>query len=328
MRYVSKALLAGGLALVVGPFCVSAQAQDFIDLEAERERAERAASEPAAQSGQRPDPYAPQPARAYPATSFGDRGVPVGTVQQVAQPASTASGSDQAGAGGSSSQPPAAAGGNVGQLFMTVQRLQQEVMRLNGIVEEQAHELRTLREQSLERYVDLDRRLGLLAGADPASVGGADDRAAAGDAGQSAAPSADDSGSRAVEQTGEREAYQAAYSLVREQQFDQAVSAFQQFLQDYPAGRFSPNAYYWLGELHLVTRPPDPESARQSFMLLLELYPRDQKVPDALFKLGKLHFEKGERDKAREFLDRVVNEHASSSSGAVNLARDFLRNNY
>jgi TolA-binding protein len=63
-------------------------------------------------------------------------------------------------------------------------------------------------------------------------------------------------------------------------------------------------------------------------MLLLELYPQDQKVPDALFKLGKLHFEKGERDKAREFLERVVSQHASSGSGAVNLARDFLRNNY
>ena len=32
-------------------------------------------------------------------------------------------------------------------------------MRLNGKVEEQAHELRTLKEQSLQRYVDLDKRL-------------------------------------------------------------------------------------------------------------------------------------------------------------------------
>lgn len=325
MRYVGKALMAGGLALVVGPFCVPVQAQDFIDLEAER-----ADSAPTAQTGQRPDPYAPQPAHAYPATSFGDRGVPAGTVQQVAQPASAPSGTAQAGGSSGSSEMPVAAGagGNVGQLFMTVQRLQQEVMRLNGIVEEQAHELRTLREQSLERYVDLDRRLGLLAGAGPVVAGNSGGSTSAGVGDQRGEPSAGEGDSTAVEQAGEREAYQAAYELVRNQQFDQAVSAFQQFLQDYPAGRFAPNAYYWLGELHLVTRPPDQEAARQSFMLLLELYPQDQKVPDALFKLGKLHFEKGERDKAREFLDRVVNEHASSSSGAVNLARDFLRNNY
>lgn len=319
MRELSKALLAGGLALVVAPLYMSAQAQDYIDLEAERERSER----PDASVESRPDPYAPQPARSYPATSFGVRGAPA-SIQQVQASSPGDQGAEQSATGPTGGSSAAAAGaGNVGQLFMTVQRLQQEVMRLNGIVEEQAHELRTLREQSLERYVDLDRRLSLLAGADPGAAVGPDSGSGGSEetsaSGESAAP---------AEQAGEREAYQSAYNLVRDQQFDQAVSAFQQFLQDYPAGRFAPNAYYWLGELHLVTRPPDVEAARQSFMLLLELYPQDQKVPDALFKLGKLHFERGERDKAREFLERVVNQHASSSSGAVNLARDFLRNNY
>ncbi|MAL96450.1 MAG: tol-pal system protein YbgF [Haliea sp.] len=314
MRELSKALLAGGLALVAAPLYMSAQAQDYIDLEAERERSAR--SEATAES--RPDPYAPQAARSYPATSFGVRGAPAPT-QQAQAPSPVDGGAAAQGAAGPVSGGSASGGGNVGQLFMTVQRLQQEVMRLNGIVEEQAHELRSLREQSLERYVDLDRRLGLLAGADPGAAGGAASAVGPSSSGESAA---------APEQSGEREAYQSAYNLVRDQQFDQAVSAFQQFLQDYPAGRFAPNAYYWLGELHLVTRPPDLEAARQSFTLLLELYPQDQKVPDALFKLGKLHFEKGERDKAREFLERVVSQHASSGSGAVNLARDFLRNNY
>ncbi|HAN28861.1 MAG TPA: tol-pal system protein YbgF, partial [Haliea salexigens] len=67
--------------------------------------------------------------------------------------------------------PVAAAGGNAGQLMLQVQQLQQEVMRLNGVVEEQAHELRTLKSQSLERYLDIDRRLSLLAGG---SVDGAE----------------------------------------------------------------------------------------------------------------------------------------------------------
>ncbi|HAN28860.1 MAG TPA: tol-pal system protein YbgF, partial [Haliea salexigens] len=122
--------------------------------------------------------------------------------------------------------------------------------------------------------------------------------------------------------------YQAAYALVRGQKFDEAVSAFQQFLRDYPAGRFTPNAHYWLGELYLVTTPPDVESARQSFMLLLDLYPADSKVPDALFKLGKIHFTKGNRDRAREFFDRVINEYGASNSAAVKLAQDFINENY
>lgn len=336
MRYWSKALKAGGLALVVGPFCVAAQAQEVIDLEAERERAERSQQ----QGGQRPDPYAPQPARAYPATNFGVRSTPAAGDQQAAPQGLEPTGQLTASSTAAPVPVAAASGGNIGELYLTVQRLQQEVMRLNGIVEEQANELRSLREQNLERYVDLDRRLGLLAGADPAvpggdsagatSAGGAGSGAStASPSGSAAAPAVQGAGAGNVaEQPGERDAYQAAYNLVREQQFAQAIGAFQQFLQKYPAGRYSPNAFYWLGELHLVTQPPDIESARESFMLLLELYPQDQKVPDALFKLGKLHFERGERDKAREFLDRVIAEFGSSSSGAVNLARDFLRANY
>mgnify|MGYP000458772181 CR=1 FL=1 len=91
--------------------------------------------------------------------------------------------------------------------------------------------------------------------------------------------------SGAAEQPGEAEAYRAAYALVRGQQWDAAISAFNQFLQDYPAGRYAPNAHYWLGELYLVTTPPQLESARQSFMLLLTQYPDNNKVPDALYKL-------------------------------------------
>ena len=63
-------------------------------------------------------------------------------------------------------------------------------------------------------------------------------------------------------------------------------------------------------------------------MLLLDLYPADSKVPDALFKLGKIHYTKGNRDRAREFLDRVINEYGSSNSAAVKLAQDFINDNY
>lgn len=318
MRLFGKAftrtLLANGLALVVGPFCVLAQAQDYIDVEAERAAAEgrAASSAPASRSAGQ----GAQPAQAYPVTSYG-----IGTATSPEQTASTMAPAAPA--------PVAAAGGNAGQLMLQVQQLQQEVMRLNGVVEEQAHELRTLKSQSLERYLDIDRRLSLLAGG---SVDGAElptAGPAAVDSAVAPASRPEAAGAAATtEQPGEAAAYQAAYALVRGQKFDEAVSAFQQFLRDYPAGRFTPNAHYWLGELYLVTTPPDVESARQSFMLLLDLYPADSKVPDALFKLGKIHFTKGNRDRAREFFDRVINEYGASNSAAVKLAQDFINENY
>jgi tol-pal system protein YbgF len=134
--------------------------------------------------------------------------------------------------------------------------------------------------------------------------------------------------SQAVEQPGEGDAYRAAYALVRGQKFDQAVQGFEQFLQDYPGGKYAPNAYYWLGELYLVIEPPNLESSRQSFMLLLSQYPDNNKAPDALYKLGKVQFMKGNREKAKEYMDRVIGEYGSTNSSAVKLARDFIAQNY
>ena len=153
--------------------------------------------------------------------------------------------------------------------------------------------------------------------------------ATGGTAGNAAKPLGNTSGTASVaELPGEGEAYRAAYALVRNQQFDQAVNGFKQFLQNYPTGKYAPNAHYWLGELYLVISPPDLESSRQAFMLLLDQYPDNSKIPDALYKLGKVQYMKGNRDRAKEFFERVIETYGSTNSSAVNLARDFLRDNY
>ena len=298
MGYLDKLLVAGGLVVMTGPLCIGIAAQDYVDLEAERAATAAAATAPA-------DPYGARPAQAYPATSYGVRNAP------AANSAGTPAGAPPAPAA------PQSSGQNLGNLFYQIQQLQQEVMRLNGRVEEQAHELRMLKEQSLERYVDLDKRLS--AGAAAAGSGGS---------ATSAAAPVSSGGMPAAEQRGESEAYRAAYALVRDQQFDQAVQAFRQFLRDYPDGKYAPNAHYWLGELYLVVQPPDLEAARQSFTLLLNQYPDNSKAPDALYKLGKVQFMKGNRAGAREYLDRVISQYGSSNSSAVKLARDFIAENY
>jgi tol-pal system protein YbgF len=200
-----------------------------------------------------------------------------------------------------------------GELYYQLQLLQQEVMELRGKVEEQEYELRQLKEQSLERYLDLDRRLseggaGGEGGSTPETPGGA-------------------GGTPVQPLAGEADAYRSAYSLVRSQQFREAIIAFNSFLQDFPEGRFAANAHYWLGELYLVIVPQDTESARREFNLLLEQHPDNAKVPDALYKLGKIYAERGNCERGREYLERVINEFGNSNSSAVKLARDFLSEN-
>jgi tol-pal system protein YbgF len=300
---ISQVFKTHGLAFLAGPLsllvAVGALAQDYVDVEAER----AAAAQSTAVAPKTSDPYGSAPATAYPATSYGVNSAPApaATVVQATGQGTQTSGQD------------------LGNLFYQLQQLQQEVMMLNGKVEEQAHELRNLKEQSLERYVDLDKRLAGGAAAVPA--------AAASNATVVAAKPVSGNSSVA-EQAGEGEAYRRAYALVRTQKFNDATASFKQFLQDYPAGKYAPNAHYWLGELYLVMQPADLESSRQAFTLLLSQYPDNSKAPDAMYKLGKVYFMKGNREKAREYFDRVISQYGSTSSSAVKLSKDFIAENY
>lgn len=269
-------LTLSGLAFCVSPLF----AQEYIDLEAERQQVDQPASQGAAAATSSTTTYLPAPAAAQPGP---------GTVS----------------VGG---------GSNAGELYYQLQVLQQEVMELRGQVEQQAHELRQLKQQSLERYVDIDRRLS--ATPEPG-------------VGESATDTNGAAASKPVQElAGEADAYRAAYSMVRSQKFKDAVGAFRAFLQDFPDGKYAANAHYWLGELFLVIAPPDLESSRREFILLIEQYPDNAKVPDALYKLGKVYFEKGNRDKSREYLDRVIGQYGDGNSSAVKLARDFLSQNF
>ena len=282
---IKPALFAGFLLLTTLPVV----AQDYVDVEAERAAAAQA-------------PLEETPA-VTPATSY--TGIqPYSGSTTVAQPPVETTTAPITGT-------------DSGSLMLRVQQLEADVRRLNGLLEEATQALRLLEAQSLERYVDLDRRLASGAAEENDEVAGSTDVAPI------PAPSDTPASGRAVDaQEGEEAAYRAAYELVREREFDDAVAAFTAFLADFPFGRYAPNAHYWLGELYLVLDPPDPELARQNFKLLLDQYPADPKVPDALYKLGRVQFIKGNRQRSKEYLDEVIREYPSHAAAATARASD------
>jgi tol-pal system protein YbgF len=215
-------------------------------------------------------------------------------------------------------------GGNQGQgeLFYQLQILQQEVMELRGTVEEQAYQLKQLKDQSMERYIDLDRRLGQAANAVPTAVNTDSDSGLNGNAGNVAPPVI-------MVQPEEKTAYDRAYALVTSRRFDDALEAFKQFVIDYPDGKYAPNSFYWMGELYQVITPQDLESARQVFTQLIDQYPGHAKIPDAMYKLGKVYFLKGNRSKSQDLLDQVIADYSTgSNSSAANKARQFINANF
>jgi tol-pal system protein YbgF len=225
-----------------------------------------------------------------------------------------------------------AASSGQAEMYRQLQALQEEVMQLRGTVEEQGHQLEALKQQSLERYMDLDRRLGGGAAGAPAAAASVP-AAAAGespvvDAGAPVvAPAPAAGGNGAAATPAEQEAYKQAYAKLKGQQYSAAVLGFNAFLKDYPSSELVPNAYYWLGELHLVESPQNLNAAEQSFGKLLSDFPQHTKAPDALYKLGKVAFLKGDKAKSKKLMQRVIDEYGASGSTAPQLAKQFIDEN-
>jgi len=225
-------------------------------------------------------------------------------------------------AGQAASDPQAQSGQNASELFYQLQLLQQEVMQLRGVVEEQSFQLKQLKQQSMDRYIELDRRLATGA-APSAAEGGSSDGADSSPVAATTKPSND-----VAPMAGEKAAYDAAYRLVTSKQFIEAQEAFKQFLIDFPDGKYAPNSYYWLGELYQVIQPKDLEASRQAFTQLVNLYPDHPKTPDAMYKLGKVYFLKGNKQKSRQWLDKVIAQYGSGVSSAADKSRQFIQENF
>ncbi len=186
-------------------------------------------------------------------------------------------------------------------------------------MEEQAYHIKKLTKQRKDDYVNLDERIGALSGR-KAGARSRSDRLSAG----SAPADKDTANLQTGDPAAESKVYKAAYALVKNQQFDEALSAFDDFILLYPSGEYAPNAHYWLGELYLYKS--DLPQAIKEFSVIVDDYPQHRKAPDAMFKLAKAHHVKGDIETARSMLNRVMSDYQQTDSKAPKLARDYLKN--
>ncbi|ANG62401.1 tol-pal system protein YbgF [Marinobacterium aestuarii] len=214
------------------------------------------------------------------------------------------------------------------QLMMMLQQLQDEVRSLRGQVESQQYAFDRMQKDQLERYRDLDRRMGaLITGAAAAPVvpelnsdAALPDAAAPGPEGAPIAP-AYNAPSASAGSGGDDQAYQDAFALVRERKFNEAAGAFERFVQDYPASARLANAHYWLGEIYLAQQQLD--LAQTAFSRVVDDFPGSTKLPDALYKLGVLNYQRGNTAESARYLERVIRDFPQSS--AARLAQNFKR---
>jgi tol-pal system protein YbgF len=193
-------------------------------------------------------------------------------------------------------------------LMQQLQQYEQEIAMLRGQFEELRHEMDVMQRGERERYLDIDSRLNALmdgtvrAGSVPVSDAGV-------------AP-------QAARSEDERAVYMAARELLNSSQFDKAVTAFQQYLKDYPQGQFRDFSHFWLGEALRNAAKPDRNGAMEQFRIVVERFPDSSRVPAALYRLAVLQAESGKTADARTTLNRVIQQHPTSSEAGY--ARTML----
>ena len=207
----------------------------------------------------------------------------------------------------------------IGTLFYQLQILQDEVRRLQGIVEEQNYRIERLVREQRERYIELDQRLLALrpGAAQPPGEGGSGEPV----------PASTVPGAASVQ----GEAYNRAYAVMAEArqlppseratEYQRALTMFEAVIQDHPDGEYTPNAYYWIGELYLAMDVL--EEARQAFAQVTNLYADHAKMPDSLYKLGVTYHRLGDNVRALQYLDRVTDDYPDSAQAG--LARSYAR---
>ena len=171
------------------------------------------------------------------------------------------------------------------QLANDVESLRSDVRALHNDVDELSHNLEANRKQQRDLYADLDQRMKNLEGRGGSGSGAA---AAAGGA-AAAGATAGEAPSPPASQGSDTAAYQAAFGLLKDSQYDRAITAFQSFLVSYPNSPLADNAQYWLGEAYYVNKS-FPE-ALSAFQRVAERYPQSRKLPDALLKIGYCDYE-------------------------------------
>lgn len=206
-----------------------------------------------------------------------------------------------------------------GMLFNQLQQMQSEIAQLRGMLEEQQNEIQRLKQESLERYQDLDKRIsggaaGAVANQNSSSAGAINAN------GAPTPPAA--ASNEPADPAKEKLFYEAAFDLIKTKDFDKANQAFAAFLRKYPNSQYAGNAQYWLGEVNLAQG--DLQGAGQAFARVSQAYPSHAKVPDSLFKLADVEQRLGNNDKAKGILQQVIAQYPGSSAAQL-AQRDLQR---
>jgi tol-pal system protein YbgF len=109
--------------------------------------------------------------------------------------------------------------------------------------------------------------------------------------------------------------YQNAFKLLAQKNNAGAEKAFNQYLKQYPKGKFSANAHYWLGEIAYNNKQFDQSFAQ--FQTVVTKYPKSVKVAESKLKIAEIHAKKGKVTLAKIELKQIEHDYAHSTTAQM-----------
>ena len=190
-------------------------------------------------------------------------------------------------------------------LYQRLSDLEKELAELRSQLEENT----VLMERSLElqqqRYLDLDSRILELSSIERNIVSNSDEEDLVMDNGQAE----------------EKLLYKNALELFEASRYAEALEVFSEVIISYPDGIYTPDAYFWSGELFLAQELY--EDAKLSYAEVFEQYPDHIRSADSLYKLGEIQRIDSEFIEAINYFERVVS--LFPDSGAAQLSKKSIK---
>lgn len=194
-------------------------------------------------------------------------------------------------------------------LIQKNQKLEEEVRKLRGQLEEHENAIDQLKKELANRYTDLDQRLELLSqkidppeeNTDPENASSepttntTNQVAPVANTQQTAPitptpvqtpvvqPQANNSVNNQIEL--EKAAYTVALDAYKQGGAKNAIQPMQNFIKNHPNGIYVGNAYFWLAEFYLAVEPVDYKAAKQNYNIVATRYPNSAKAPRAVYQL-------------------------------------------
>ena len=184
-------------------------------------------------------------------------------------------------------------------LYQKIQVLEKEIQDLRNILEENSILVDRSLELQQQRYLDLDARILEISRLESEEVMIIE--------------------SDNLDQTDEleRNLYKQALTLFEESRFAEALQVFSEIIISFPEGSYTPEAYFWSGELFLAQEMF--EDAKISYQNVVDQFPDHQRSPDSLFKIAEILRAQGELDLATILYNNVIENYPDTGASQLSI---------